>query len=71
MEASGFRDELAADTISDEMLDQLGGVGDEERVRDAVARYRDAGTTLPCVGPFGGHAGAAGYATTLEAAAKS
>jgi len=71
MEASGFKQELAVDTISDEMLDQLGGVGDEERVRDAVARYRDAGTTLPCVGPFGGHAGAAGYATTLEAAAKS
>ncbi len=71
MEASGFKEQLAADTISDEMLDELGGVGDEQRVRDAVGRYREAGTTLPCVGPFGGHAGAAGYATTLEAAAKS
>ena len=53
------------------MLDELGGVGDGSRVRDAIARYRDAGTTLPCVGPFGGHTGAAGYAATLEAAAGS
>ena len=51
------------------MLDELGGVGDEGRVRDAVRRYSEAGTTLPCVGPFGGHSGAAGYVPALEAAA--
>jgi len=71
MEASGFKEQLAADSISDAMLDELGGVGDEARVRDAVGRYRAAGTTLPCVGPFGGHPGAGGYAATLEAAASS
>ncbi len=71
LDAGGFAEQLESDIISDEMLDELGGVGDEERVRDAVHRYREAGTTLPCVGPFGGHSGAAGYATTLEAAASS
>jgi F420-dependent oxidoreductase-like protein len=71
LDASGFAQELAAGQISDGMLDQLGGIGDESRVRDAVRRYRAAGTTLPCIGPFAGHAGAAGYAATLEAAASS
>jgi len=71
LDAGGFAEQLAAGTVSDEMLDELGGVGDADRVRDAVGRYREAGTTLPGVGPFGGHAGAAGYATTLEAAAGS
>ena len=71
MEAGGFAEELAADRVTDAMLDEFGGVGDAERVRDAVRRYRDAGTTLPCVGPFGGHTGGAGYGPTLEAAAGS
>src|SRR5579872_5179007 len=42
LDAGGFAEQLAAGTVSDEMLDELGGVGDEERVRDAVARYREA-----------------------------
>jgi F420-dependent oxidoreductase-like protein len=71
LDAGGFAEQLEKDTISDEMLDELGGIGDEARVRDAIERYRAAGTTLPCVGPFGGHPAAAGYATTLEAAAAS
>jgi F420-dependent oxidoreductase-like protein len=71
LDNGGFAEQLAADRISDEMLDELGGVGDEERVREAVRRYRAAGITLPCVGPFGGHAGAAGYSGTLEAAFNS
>ena len=69
LDASGFAEELASGEISDGMLDELAGVGDESRVGDCVRRYREAGTTLPCVGPFGGHAGAAGYVATLEAAA--
>ena len=68
MDASGFAEDLAAGRVTDQMLDELGGIGDESQVRDAVARYRDAGTTLPCVGPFSGHAGAAGFVATLEAA---
>jgi F420-dependent oxidoreductase-like protein len=71
MENSGFAEQLAAGSISDRMLDELGGVGDREHVHDAVRRYRDAGTTLPCVGPFAGHTGAAGYTGTLEAAVDS
>jgi len=71
LDAGGFAEQLASGAIGDDMLDELGGIGDEERVRDAVRRYREAGTTLPSIGPFAGHAGAAGYATTLEAAAGS
>jgi F420-dependent oxidoreductase-like protein len=71
LDASGFAEELAAGDISEQLLDQLGGIGDEGRVRDAVRRYRAAGTTLPCIGPFAGHAGAAGYVATLEAASSS
>jgi alkanesulfonate monooxygenase SsuD/methylene tetrahydromethanopterin reductase-like flavin-dependent oxidoreductase (luciferase family) len=68
MDASGFADDLAADNVTEAMMDELGGVGDESHVRDVVSRYRDAGVTLPCVGPFGGHPAAAGFVPTLEAA---
>ena len=68
MDASGFKAELAEGTISEGMLDELGGIGDEQQVRDAIRRYREAGVTLPGAGPFGGHKGAAGYEATLEAA---
>jgi len=71
LDAGGFAEDLAAGRVTDEMLDELGGVGDESQVRDAVERYRDAGVTLPSVGPFGGHAGAAGFVPTLEAAARA
>jgi F420-dependent oxidoreductase-like protein len=69
MDASGFATELAAGEVSEEMLDELGGIGDEEQVRDAIRRYREAGVTLPGAGPFSGHKGAAGFEATLEAAA--
>jgi len=68
MDASGYAEDLAAGNVTEAMMDELGGVGDESQVRDVVARYRDAGVTLPCVGPFGGHPGAAGFVPTLEAA---
>ena len=38
--------------ISDGFLEALTGVGDEAAVRAGVARYADAGVTLPCVGPI-------------------
>ena len=69
MDASGFKDQLEADEISEEMLDELAGIGDEERVRAAIDRYREAGVTLPGAGPFGGHKGAKGFEATLEAVA--
>ena len=71
MDASGYKAQLEAGEISAEMLDELAGIGDEEQVRDVVRRYREAGVTLPGVGPFGGHTGAAGFEATLEAAAGS
>lgn len=71
MDASGFEADLAAGTVTEAMMDELSGIGGESRVRDVVRRYRDAGTTLPCIGVFGGHAGAAGYGPTLEAAIAS
>ncbi|HET7467106.1 MAG TPA: LLM class flavin-dependent oxidoreductase [Candidatus Dormibacteraeota bacterium] len=68
MDASGFQEDLAAGRVTDAMLDELSGIGDESRVRDVVRRYRESGTTLPCILTFGGHPGAAGYVPTLEAA---
>jgi alkanesulfonate monooxygenase SsuD/methylene tetrahydromethanopterin reductase-like flavin-dependent oxidoreductase (luciferase family) len=68
LDASGFAAELQAGEISDAMLDELSGIGDEEQVREVIRRYREAGVTLPCAGPFGGHPGAAGFEATLEAA---
>jgi F420-dependent oxidoreductase-like protein len=69
MDASGFAAELAAGEVSEGMLDELGGIGDETQVRDVIRRYWQAGATLPAAGPFSGHPGAAGYEKTLEAAA--
>jgi F420-dependent oxidoreductase-like protein len=69
MDASGFAEELAAGEISEGMLDEYAGIGDEAEVRDAIRRYREAGATLPAAGPFSGHPGAAGFEATLQAAA--
>jgi F420-dependent oxidoreductase-like protein len=69
MDASGFASELAAGEVSEAMLDELSGIGGEEQVREVIRRYREAGVTLPCAGPFGGHNGAMGFEATLEAAA--
>jgi F420-dependent oxidoreductase-like protein len=68
LEASGFAEELSRGEITDPMLHDLAGMGDEAAVRDAVRRYQDAGCTLPLVGPFTQHEGAAGFEATLQAA---
>jgi F420-dependent oxidoreductase-like protein len=52
MEAGGFN------------ADVLAAIGDAHQVRDAVARYREAGVTLPGVGPFAGR-----FEETIAAAA--
>jgi alkanesulfonate monooxygenase SsuD/methylene tetrahydromethanopterin reductase-like flavin-dependent oxidoreductase (luciferase family) len=69
MDKSGFAAELASGDISPEMLDEYAGIGDQDQVRDAIRRYREAGATLPAAGPFSGHQGAAGFEKTLEVAA--
>lgn len=68
LDASGFREELGRGEITDSMLHELAGMGDERALREAVRRYRDAGCTLPLVGPFTQHEGAAGFDASLEAA---
>jgi F420-dependent oxidoreductase-like protein len=69
MDASGFKAELEAGQVSDSMIDELAGIGDEDQVRAAIRRYRAAGVTLPGAGPFGGHQGAKGFEATLEVVA--
>lgn len=49
--AHGDADAMRA-AISDEFLDALTAVGDQRAVRSGVDRYRDAGVTLPCLGPI-------------------
>jgi F420-dependent oxidoreductase-like protein len=49
----------------------LAAIGDAADVGEAIARFREAGVTVPAVGPFGGHDGAKGFEATLEAAAAS
>jgi len=68
LDASGFAEQLDRGEITDAMLHELAGMGDEQAVRDAVRRYRDAGCTLPLVGPFAQHEGAAPFEATLRAA---
>lgn len=68
MDASGYAEELAAGNVTDAMLDDLSAFGDAATIREALGRYREAGVTLPCVMPMGGHDGAAGFLPTLEAA---
>jgi F420-dependent oxidoreductase-like protein len=71
LDVAGYKEQLDAGNITEGMLDDFAGIGDEQQVRAAIQRYREAGLTLPAVGPFSGHRGAAGYEATLEAAAKS
>lgn len=71
MDAGGFKDELDANQVSESMIDEVAGIGDERQIQEAIRRYREAGVTLPGVGAFSGHAGAAGFEATLEAAASA
>jgi F420-dependent oxidoreductase-like protein len=77
IERSGFAEDIAAfdaaqgdldamrAAISDEFLGMLTAVGDEAAVCAALARYVDAGTTSPCIGPIS----RSDFEATLRAAA--
>jgi alkanesulfonate monooxygenase SsuD/methylene tetrahydromethanopterin reductase-like flavin-dependent oxidoreductase (luciferase family) len=79
LEASGYADDIAAFdaaqgdvdamsmAISDDFLDSLTAVGDEQAVRAGVDRYVEAGVTLPCIGPIS----RTDFDATLSAAAPS
>lgn len=71
LDASGFKEELDSGNVSEAMIEQFAGIGDEKQVGAAIQRYREAGVTLPGAGPFSGHKGAAGFEATLEAAASA
>jgi alkanesulfonate monooxygenase SsuD/methylene tetrahydromethanopterin reductase-like flavin-dependent oxidoreductase (luciferase family) len=65
-EAAGKGDpEAMATAISDDYLELLTAVGDEDAVRAGVTRYSDAGATSPCVGPIS----TTDFEATLRAAA--
>jgi probable F420-dependent oxidoreductase len=63
IERSGYGEDIAAydaaagdveamqAAISDDFIEKLTAIGDEDAVRAGVARYQDAGTTSPCIGP--------------------
>jgi F420-dependent oxidoreductase-like protein len=63
-----FAGQLAA--ISEQMLDEFCAFGDEQRIADKYAEYREAGVTLPGVGLGAAGDGFAGYEATMEAVAK-
>jgi alkanesulfonate monooxygenase SsuD/methylene tetrahydromethanopterin reductase-like flavin-dependent oxidoreductase (luciferase family) len=46
--------EAMQSAISDQFLDELTAVGDAQALTGGIARYRDAGTTSPCIGPIPG-----------------
>lgn len=77
LERSGYGDDIAAydaaqgevgamrAAISDAFLDALTAVGDDGAVRGGLDRYREAGATLPCLGPIS----KTDFEATLRAAA--
>ena len=62
--AAGDVEKMQA-AISTDFLEVLTAVGDEAAVRGGLERYRDAGTTSPCIGPIPG----TDFEATLRAAA--
>jgi alkanesulfonate monooxygenase SsuD/methylene tetrahydromethanopterin reductase-like flavin-dependent oxidoreductase (luciferase family) len=75
IERSGFASDIEAydaangdfeamqSAVSVGFLEQLTAVGDEQAVRAGLERYRDAGSSTPCVGPITG----SDFNATLEA----
>lgn len=58
----------ALEGVSEEMLHRLAGIGTEADVRAKIAEYREAGVTLPGVGPLTAD-GSASFEETLAVAA--
>ncbi len=67
--ASDFGGQIAA--ISERMLDDFAAIGDEARIAEKFAEYREAGVTLPAAGLFNAGDGFAGVDATLEAVARA
>jgi len=63
--AGGDADKAKA-AISDDFLEALTAIGSEDQVRAGIERYRDAGSTSPCIGGIPG----SDFEATLGAAAE-
>jgi alkanesulfonate monooxygenase SsuD/methylene tetrahydromethanopterin reductase-like flavin-dependent oxidoreductase (luciferase family) len=77
-ELKAFDDALASGdsagamaAISERMVDEFCAFGDEKKIADKYAEYRDAGVTLPGVGLGAAGEGFAGFEATLEAVARA
>jgi alkanesulfonate monooxygenase SsuD/methylene tetrahydromethanopterin reductase-like flavin-dependent oxidoreductase (luciferase family) len=72
IEEGGHADALAAadagEPLPASFVDAMAGLGDAETIRAKIEEYRDAGVTLPSVGPVPRHDGYAGVVDTLKAA---
>jgi F420-dependent oxidoreductase-like protein len=72
IEAGGHADALAAadagEPLPASFVDTMAGLGDANTIRAKIEEYRDAGVTLPAVGPVPRHEGYAGVVETLKAA---
>lgn len=72
IDAGGHADALeasdAGEPVPDSFVDAMAGLGDADAVRAKIEEYRDAGVTLPAVGPVPRHEGGAGVEETLKAA---
>lgn len=58
----------AGEPVPDAFIDDMAGLGDEDAIRAKIEEYREAGVTLPAVGPVPRHEGGAGVEETLKAA---
>ena len=72
IEEGGHADALEAadkgEPLPASFVDAMTGLGDAEVIRAKIEEYRDAGVTLPTVGPVPRHEGYAGIVDTLKAA---
>ena len=55
--------------LDERFVDAYAGMGDQASIQAKVAEYREAGVTLPGIGPLPRHPGSKGIEATLEAAA--
>jgi 5,10-methylenetetrahydromethanopterin reductase len=69
--AGGHQDDLRefdeGRGLSDAFVDDYAGIGDATALKAKIEEYRDAGVTLPSVGPLGRHPGSLSVEATLEA----
>ncbi|MGH2710282.1 MAG: LLM class flavin-dependent oxidoreductase [Actinomycetota bacterium] len=72
IEEGGHADAIAAaeagEPLPASFVEAMAGLGDADTIRAKIEEYREAGVTLPAVGPVPRHEGGAGSEETLKAA---